>query len=124
MAVKRKVLVVDDEPSVCEGIELVLAPAGFEVKKALKGEDAIKLIEREDFDVVLMDLIMPVMDGVEAFRRVREIDPRAKVLLCSGYSREERAEDLIAQGAVGFLEKPFDMSVLARTISALSNEAT
>ncbi len=108
MAVKRKVLVVDDEPSVCEGIELVLAPAGFEVKKALTGEDAIKSIEREDFDVVLMDLIMPGMDGTEACERIKAMKPYTRVVAISGSPSGQRLERFLRAGGIElYLYKPF-----------------
>ena len=108
MAHKHKVLVVDDEPSVCEGIELVLSPVGYEVKKALTGEDAIKLIEREDFDVVLMDLIMPGMDGTETCERIKAIKPYTRVVAISGSPSGQRLDRFLRAGGIElYLYKPF-----------------
>lgn len=108
MSVKRKVLVVDDEPSVCEGIELVLSPAGYEVKKALTGEDAVKLIEREDFDVVLMDLIMPGMDGTEACEQIKAMKPYTRVVAISGSPSGQRLDRFLRAGGIElYLYKPF-----------------
>lgn len=108
MAEKKKVLVVDDEESVCEGIELVLSPAGFEVKKVLTGEEAVRLVEREDFDVVLMDLIMPGMDGTEACERIKAIKPQTRVVAISGSPSGQRLDRFLRAGGIElYLYKPF-----------------
>lgn len=108
MAEKKRVLVVDDEESVCEGIELALSPAGFEVTKVLTGEEAVKLLEREDFDVVLMDLIMPGMDGTEACERIKAIKPRTRVVAISGSPSGQRLDRFLRAGGIElYLYKPF-----------------
>ena len=68
---------------------------------------------KEQIDLIILDLIMPVMDGPETFERLRKLNPEAKVLLSSGYSKDEKIDELLDRGAVGFLEKPFDMGVLS-----------
>ena len=68
--------------------------------------------QRDAISAVMLDLIMPVMDGAETFEKIKEIDPHIPVLLASGYSREEQAEALIKKGANGFIQKPYDLATL------------
>ncbi|HPQ80415.1 MAG TPA: response regulator [bacterium] len=108
MPEKRKILVVDDEPSVCEGIELVLSPAGYEVRKVNTGEEAVKLVRGEDFDVVLMDLIMPGMDGTEACEQIKAIKPYTRVVAISGSPSGQRLDRFLRAGGIElYLYKPF-----------------
>jgi DNA-binding NtrC family response regulator len=67
----------------------------------------------------MLDLIMPVMDGEETLTKIRDIDEEIPVLLSSGYSKEEKAERLMKQGADDFIQKPFDMTTLKQKLSAL-----
>jgi len=108
MPEKRKILVVDDEPSVCEGIELVLSPAGYEVRKVNTGEEAVKLVRGEDFDIVLMDLIMPGMDGTEACEQIKAIKPYTRVVAISGSPSGQRLDRFLRAGGIElYLYKPF-----------------
>ena len=108
MSGKRKILVVDDEPSVCEGIELVLSPVGYDVSKVMTGEDAVRTVEREDFDVVLMDLIMPGMDGTEACEKIKAIKPYIRVVAISGSPSGQRLDRFLRAGGIElYLYKPF-----------------
>ncbi len=105
---KKKVLVVDDEPSICEGIELILTRAGYEVKKAYSGEEAVRLAEHEAFDLVMMDLIMPGMDGADACAEIKRIRPDARVIAISGSPSGARVEKFIRSGGIEvYLYKPF-----------------
>lgn len=108
MVIKKRILVVDDEPSVCEGIELVLTPVGFEVEKALTGEEAVRIVEQKDFDVILMDLIMPGMDGTEACERIKAIKPGTRVVAISGSPSGQRLDRFLRAGGIElYLYKPF-----------------
>ena len=96
---------------VAEVAAMMLQRLGLNVIKALSGEAALKHYRDRGgkVDLVLLDMIMPGMGGYETFRRMREIDPEAKVLLSSGYSREGRAQELIKAGCLGFLQKPYTL---------------
>ena len=111
---RKTVLVVEDEPMVAEVAALMLQRLGLKVIKALSGEAALAHFRERGgkVDLVLIDMIMPGMGGDETFRRMREIDPEAKVLLSSGYSREGRAQELIKAGCLGFLQKPYNLAEL------------
>lgn len=105
---RKKVLVVDDEVSVCEGIELVLTPLGYHVKTVNTGEDAVAIIGKEDFDIVLMDLIMPGMDGTEACERIKAAKPQTRVVAISGSPSGQRLDRFLRAGGIElYLYKPF-----------------
>jgi len=114
---KYNILIVDDEEIVVEGIKkgLILFP-NYRVQTALSGELAIELCKSTVFDVVILDLVMPEMNGVEACRGIKEVSPSSEVLLLSGYPEElekYQMEFVVAGGRDVFLRKP----LLAEEIS-------
>lgn len=112
------VLVVDDEPTVKELAGDILRRYGYTVLAAGGGEEAVALYRdrHDEIAAVLLDMVMPRMDGREVFRRVREINPRVKVIVSSGYSHDRDADDLLKQGAAGFVQKPYRMADLVKTV--------
>ena len=103
-----KILIVDDEPSICEGVEHILTREGYEVRQALSGEEAIRLSQDEDFDVILMDLIMPGMDGADTCAEIKRLKPKVCVIAISGSPAGQRVEKFVrCGGAEVFLYKPF-----------------
>lgn len=110
----RTVLLVDDEPIVADVAALMLGKLGYRVHQALGGEVALELFREHhgEIDLVLLDMIMPGMGGRETFRRLKEIDPDVRVVLSSGYSIEGQAQELIKDGCLGFLQKPYNLSDL------------
>ncbi len=115
---EHAVLVVDDEEAVRSSMCLLLKDLGFKALSAASGEEAVKLFRRSPsrFGLVILDMVMPDMDGVECLRRLKEISPDVKVLLMSGFSVEESLEEARRQGAVGFLQKPFSAAELMAEI--------
>jgi CheY-like chemotaxis protein len=85
------------------------------------GEEALEVFSEEHagIDLVLLDMIMPRLSGAEVFPRLKRISPDVKVLLCSGFSRNESVEELISSGASGFLAKPFHLNDLSEAVSRL-----
>jgi YesN/AraC family two-component response regulator len=109
MATSIKVLIVDDEQIVIQGIKKGLEFSGFYVNAVIGGEEAIKLVKNEFFDIVLVDLVMPGMNGVDVCRGIKEISPKTEVLLLSGYPHEiENLQQAFieAGGKDIFLRKP------------------
>ena len=117
-----RILVVDDEPSVADLVAIVLRHRGQRVVTAHDGAEALRSAETQPFDVVVLDLMMPRMDGMEVCRALRD-DPRhdeTRIVLCS--AAEESSVDWRSAGADAFLPKPFDVDSLAHAIERVSAE--
>ncbi|MBL8028174.1 MAG: response regulator [Fibrobacteres bacterium] len=108
------VLIVDDEDPVREMLIDSLELRGYKPIPASNGQEAVRLysIHKDSIRLVLLDMLMPVMDGYDCFLKLKEIKPEVAVLICSGYSAGDKVQKMIEQGAKGFLSKPFDMEKL------------
>ncbi|MFH2020104.1 MAG: response regulator [archaeon] len=109
MTKKIKVLIVDDELIVIKGIKKGLEHSGFDVKTIIGGEGAINLAQKEFFDVIIVDLVMPGINGVETCKGVKKISPKTEVLLLSGFPQEIEKLQMSFINAGGkdlFLRKP------------------
>ena len=114
---KGTVLVVDDEEPVRQVAEAILSSLGYSALTSASGEEAVaRLQEGTRPDVVLLDLIMPGMDGFQTLRRLHEIEPSLPILICSGYADRAGAESLVREGAAGFVNKPYHMERLDQQI--------
>jgi two-component system cell cycle sensor histidine kinase/response regulator CckA len=115
---RETVLLVDDEDVVADVGDQMLRKLGYEVLVARSGKEAIEYYEpkRDQIDMVILDMIMPDMNGGEVYDRIKEINPHAKILLSSGYSIDGQAADILELGFDGFIQKPFSMEVLSRRI--------
>ncbi|MBP9208395.1 MAG: response regulator [Kofleriaceae bacterium] len=115
------VLVVDDEPSVRAVTCRTLERSGYRVTGASNGQEALELFRQHagGFDAVVLDLAMPVMDGAECFTRLKEVDPRVRVALASGYARSGAAERCLAGGAAVLLTKPFTPLELTEAVARM-----
>jgi PAS domain S-box-containing protein len=112
------VLLVDDEDMIIDVGKAMLEKLGYHVLVAMDGLQAIDAIQRKEnqIDLVILDMIMPEMDGGEAFDRIREIQPTMPVLLSSGYSLNGRANDIMQRGCDGFIQKPFNLNQLSQKV--------
>jgi PAS domain S-box-containing protein len=113
------VLIVDDEPLVLRTGADILRSLGYRVLTAINGRDALTVFTRhqEEVDLVLLDMIMPELNGEETFREMRKIRPDVRVLLCSGYLQEYTLPELLAMGIIGLLQKPYRKIELAARIA-------
>jgi CheY-like chemotaxis protein len=116
---KVGVLLVDDEKIIRSSGARLLKKLGYEVLLAGNGAEAIEVYKQHfrEIDLVLMDLGMPVMDGVECYHKLKELDPGIQVLLTSGYADAHDAGPIITSGKCDFLQKPFTVETLARAMS-------
>ena len=119
-----KVLIVDDGEDFLEYTKKRLINRGLEVWTALDGIEAIKTIEQNDFDVVVLDVLMPNMDGIETLQRIKEIKPGLPVIMLSGHGAVESAAEGLKLGAVEYLLKPCDFETLLSSIENAKNKAT
>ncbi|MDX6582847.1 MAG: hypothetical protein QOI10_2031 [Solirubrobacterales bacterium] len=114
------VLVVEDHPVVRAGLAQLLASAGdIEViGAATNGAEAVELVAERRPDVILMDLSMPELDGIESTRRIRERDPEARIVILTSFSDRERILEAIDAGAIGYLLKDAEPDELFRGVRA------
>ncbi len=117
-----RVLLVDDEEIIRATAAAMLEEVGYEVTVAEHGRQAADRYRRgmeagRPFDLVILDLIMPVMKGTEAFDEIRRLDPNARVLLASGFSVGSDVEALLSAGALGFIQKPYRFKTLATAVA-------
>ncbi len=115
------ILVVDDEAMVKDLARDILKRQGYTVLTAGGGEEAVELYRQNKgmITVVLLDILMPGVDGRQALRRIREIDPRARIIVSSGYDQMRDADGLLREGAVAFVQKPYRISELARVVGGI-----
>ena len=111
---RGRILVVDDEAAIREMARDILESNGYEVVLATDGVDALEVYRNEwgRIDLVLLDMVMPRMGGLETFRRIAGMDRGLRVLLCSGYADNDKAQRALKEGALGLLSKPFTMTEL------------
>lgn len=112
----ERVLLVDDEEEFVETLAERMRIRGMEVSTTNSGADALKLVDDEAFDVVVLDLKMPGIDGLEALKRIKRRRPDIQVVLLTGHATVEKGVEAIKEGAIEFLEKPIELASLTETI--------
>lgn len=112
------ILIVDDHETIWDFLITALQKLGYSVLLAENGLDAVEIYQAnpDQIDMVLLDMIMPKAGGHQTFFRLKAIDPEVRVLLSSGFVSESEVQDLLAQGACGFIPKPHRLPVMARAI--------
>jgi two-component system chemotaxis response regulator CheY len=117
-----KLLVVDDAPHVLKALRDTLEVHGYEVHEAVNGEEAVTRYREVNPDVVLMDILMPKMDGISATRNIIDCDPDAKIIAVTAVGKRGLEKECIEAGASGFVMKPFKTKDLLNTINSLGND--
>ncbi len=113
---KGKILIVDDEGVVRNSLTEWFAGEGYSTRGVANGKEALDLVDRHDFDVALVDLKMPGMDGVELQRQLRDKDDELTVIIMTGFGTVETAVQALKQGAYDYLTKPIDPDELQHTV--------
>ncbi len=118
---KASILVVDDERNMRDTLAEILEADGYQVETADSGEAAVERCDQRTFDVVLMDVRMPGINGVEAFRRIRSHNPSARVILMSAYTIDDLRRVALEEGAAALLPKPLDLDTVTRLIDRVQD---
>jgi CheY-like chemotaxis protein len=116
MGEKASILIVDDNISLCKTISFVLGRKGYAVTTAEDGPEAIEKVKENPFDMIFMDIKMPLMDGVETYRRIKKIRPEAVVMMMTAYAVEELVQEALQEGAYGITYKPLDIERMVAVI--------
>jgi two-component system nitrogen regulation response regulator NtrX len=115
------VLIVDDETTIIESLAGILSDDGFQVIHAYNGYEALKKVETESPDIVLLDIWMPGMDGIDTLKEIKKISPNLPVVMITGHGTIESAVDATKSGAYDFLEKPLSIDKVMITINNALN---
>ena len=112
------ILVVDDDDTVREFIKVALEGFGYRVMAAADGASGLAIYREHylEIDLVLLDMMMPDLDGAALFRALRQWDPQVKCLMVSGYAEAAEVEALRAEGLLGLIKKPFTLTTLAKRV--------
>jgi len=112
------ILLVDDEETISDVVEKALTLTGYKVLLARGGEEALEVYRnnRNRIDLVVLDMIMPGMNGEKVFDQLREMDPGVSIILSTGYSMDGEASHLMTRGCSGFIQKPFGIKELSQKI--------
>ncbi len=112
MSRRPRILLVDDEPNIVEILEIMLRDEGLEVLKASSAREALAHLAESEFDIVISDIRMPDMSGVELLKEAKQITPETSFVLITAYASTETAIDALQHGACDYLTKPFKMEEL------------
>jgi two-component system KDP operon response regulator KdpE len=113
------ILIVDDERSIRESLRTILESLGFVVAEAARGEEALALVNAALFDVVLLDINMPGIDGVEVCRKIRRRSPHIPIVMLTVQSSEDRKVEALNAGADDYITKPFQLRELVARLHAV-----
>jgi two-component system cell cycle response regulator len=116
---RARILAVDDQRYFRELTEGLLGDAGYDVQTASSGDEALHILEREDFEIVITDLVMPGIDGCELVRRIKERRPDQDIVMVTGVVDVKIAVEAMKLGAVDYILKPFDRGVLVDSIDRI-----
>jgi DNA-binding NtrC family response regulator len=106
---RPSILIVDDDVGMVRTTALILGRKGYTVATAEDGPEAIEKAKKQSFDMIFMDIKMPLMDGVETYRRIKQIRPEAVVMMMTAYAVEDLVQQALEEGAYGIIYKPLDI---------------
>src|SRR3990167_881188 len=122
MPEKTSVLIVDDDEMMCKTLADVLTKKGYDCLSVESGLKAIEKLRQKPFDVVLMDIKMPVMDGVATYKELKKIRPETKVIMMTAFSLEELIKEALKEGAYAVVKKPLDIDKIVSMIERSSKD--
>jgi len=113
---KKKILVVDDEATVCRSIRQALLCEEYDIDIALSGEEALRMDENKDYEVMVVDLMMPGLNGLDLLRSIKAKNSSARIIMVTGYPTMKNTLQAMQIGAFDFLPKPFLPSDLRKIV--------
>ena len=116
-----KVLIVDDEKSICEEFKDILQEESHEVDTASSGEEALRKVKEQSYDLIFLDVLMPRMEGREVFEKIKKIR-EIPVAIMSGYIPPHKEKEVMALGAVACLKKPLDLERVRKLLHMIRDQ--
>ena len=113
---KPVILVVDDEPDMCEMLSELLSDEGYKLETATNGKDAVKKVLGGSVDIVLLDIMMPGQDGIDTLRQIKDIRPKLPVVMITGFGTLSTARNAMKLGAYDYITKPFNIDCIKEVI--------
>ncbi len=113
---EEKILLVDDEKDYIEALGERMKNRGMNVSTTTSAKDALKRVEEEPYDAIILDLQMPEMDGIEALKAIKKKNPDMQVILLTGHATVEKGIEAMKLGALDLIEKPADIETIAKKI--------
>ena len=114
---EANVLIVDDEEQFLKIFAQRLQERGMKVDTATNGEEAVKLVKSKEFDAIVLDLVMPGMDGIETLKRIKSENPDLQIIMLTGHGTLEKGVEAMKSGAVDFIEKPLFLNKIIGKIA-------
>ncbi len=118
-SLKKKVLFVDDELKILKSYNRMLRKMPWQILTALSGEKALELLDKEDIDLIITDIKMPNMHGIDLIKKIRKIDTNIPIVVCSGYHGMKEDDDMRFYNIAAYLEKPLEADTLENKIKEL-----
>ena len=118
----EKVLLVDDEEDFLEIMAERMKARGIAVTTCTSAEDALGIIEKESFDAIILDFMMPGMDGIDTLQTIKTQKPELQIILLTGHATVEKGVEAMKLGAMDFIEKPADLEILTEKIKVAKAE--
>jgi two-component system OmpR family response regulator len=116
----RKILIVDDDVDIVQIVSTMLAGRGWEVRTAFGGEEALRVVAADHPDIVLLDIMMPHMNGLEVLRQIRAVSPASRIIMITAFGDVESYLDSMELGACEYVNKPFETAELLRVIGRVA----
>lgn len=117
-----RILVVDDDLSVRDSLQLILARDGYEVESAADGEEALEAVRKKRYDLIFLDVLLPRVSGPQVFKAIRGMDPKAMVVLITAYSDHPQALEALELGPAMLLRKPFKIQEIRDVVKIVFKE--
>ena len=117
MSDTAKILIVDDEKDICAYMETMLSASGYQVATMTDPTSVVERIREEEFHILVIDLMMPQIDGIELIERIRRVDTDVAIVVFTGYPSVETAIDALKLNVSDYVKKPFDIETFRDTIS-------
>ncbi len=115
----NQILIIDDDVLFAEGLSDVLTEKGYKTMVTYNGNDAIRAVKESSFKVILLDIRMPIMNGVQIYKKIKDINSHIPVIMMTAFSMENLIKDALKEGVSSVLYKPLDINRVIETIERL-----